>query len=341
MNNPLVSVILPVYNCEMYVRQSVESILNQSYANFELLIIDDASTDETVTIIKSYCDDRIQLVEKPNNSGYINSLNYGLKIAKGKYIARMDGDDVSLPERFAKQIAFLETNEDVILCGSWFRILGSDNIVKLPECHNAIKLHFLRGNCIAHPSVMIKKKSLDELEFVYDESREPAEDYDLWVRLALKAKLHNLQEVLLDYRIHKNQISTKRSVQRRQNVIEIKQGLFSVLDLDLLTEERMVLDKLIDNGNEICFEDIDSFKKLRIKLFASNTKTIFEPNGFKKEILHLDKIIVKRCFLDKKKFYPITFLQYLRIKNSLNYKLNCIDQCKLAIKSLVFFKVKQ
>lgn len=340
MANPLVSVILPVYNCEMYVRQSVESILTQSYANFELLIIDDASTDETVAIIKSYHDERIQLIEKQNNSGYINSLNYGLKIAKGKYIARMDGDDVSLPDRFAKQVAFLEADIEVILCGSWFRILGSENVAKLPECHDDIKAHFLRGNCIAHPSVMMKKKSLDELVLVYDESREPAEDYDLWVRLALRGKLHNLQEVLLNYRIHEDQISTKKSIKRRQNVIEIKQGLFSVLDLDLLAEERVVLNKLIDNGNGICFEDVNNFKKLRLKLFASNTKAIFESNGFKKEILHLDKIIVKRCFLDKKKFYPTTFLQYLRIKNSLDFKLNFKDQCKLAIKSLIFFKVK-
>jgi glycosyltransferase involved in cell wall biosynthesis len=104
------------------VQTAIESILNQSYTDFEFIIIDDASTDTTVTIIKSYHDSRIQLIEKSINSGYTNSLNSGLKIANGKYIARMDGDDISFPQRFAKQIAFLEGNPEVVVCGTSYTI---------------------------------------------------------------------------------------------------------------------------------------------------------------------------------------------------------------------------
>lgn len=103
---PFISVLMPVYNCENYIREAVESILNQTYANFEFIIIDDASTDQTVAIIQSYKDKRIHLVVKPKNSGLTNSLNYGLTIAKGKYIARMDGDDISLPNRFQNKLKF-------------------------------------------------------------------------------------------------------------------------------------------------------------------------------------------------------------------------------------------
>ena len=97
---PTITVLMPVYNCALYINEAMDSILSQTFDDFEFLIIDDASTDDTVSIIKSYNDPRIQLVEKPVNTGYTNSLNYGLSIANGKYIARMDGDDISLPERF-------------------------------------------------------------------------------------------------------------------------------------------------------------------------------------------------------------------------------------------------
>ncbi|TDE04571.1 glycosyltransferase family 2 protein [Flavobacterium hiemivividum] len=340
INEPIVSVVLPVYNCENYVKQAIQSILNQTFRDFELLIIDDASTDETVKIINSYTDNRIQLILKPLNSGYTNSLNYGIQIAKGKYIARMDGDDISMLNRFAKQVSFLEVNHEVIVCGSWFRVIGSGKVIQLPENADLIKSHLLRGNCIAHPSVMIRKESLNRLSAVYDANREPAEDYDLWTRLALIGKLHNLQEVLLDYRIHNNQVSNKQGEKQKQNDFEIKRNLYSVLDFNFLPVESVVFEKMLNHGNGIIFKDVPVFKKMQLKLLASNSKNVFEPKSFKAEILYLDKFIIKRCFLDKKDFYPITFLQYLQVKNDLSYKLNFTDQLKLFVKSMIFFKVK-
>ena len=123
---PKITVLLPVYNCELYVRTAIESILNQTFTDFEFLIIDDASTDKTLAVLKKIKDSRIQLIEKPVNSGYTNSLNYGLQMAKGKYIARMDGDDISHPERFAKQIVYLEAHPEVVVCGTTYKIVGND-----------------------------------------------------------------------------------------------------------------------------------------------------------------------------------------------------------------------
>ena len=112
---PKITVLMPVYNCELYIQEAIESILHETYSDFEFLILDDASTDQTVSIIKKYKDACIQLIEKLLKAGYTNSLNYGLTIARGKYIARMDGDDISFPDRFVKQVTYLEANPGVVL----------------------------------------------------------------------------------------------------------------------------------------------------------------------------------------------------------------------------------
>ena len=185
-STPKISVLMPVYNCELYITEAIDSILNQTYTNFEFLIIDDASIDQTISIIKSYCDPRIQLIEKPLNTGLTNSLNLGLKLAKGKYIARMDGDDISLPERFAKQVALLEANTSFLLCGSAISIIGTNITRFFPEEHEDIKIRMLQGNCIAHPTVMFRKEIINYYTIVYDNLKEAAEDYDLWCRLMQK-----------------------------------------------------------------------------------------------------------------------------------------------------------
>lgn len=338
MNQHKISVIMPVYNCELYINDAIDSILNQTHNNFELLIIDDASTDKTLELAKKYSDVRVKVIEKPIKTGLTNSLNHGLKIAKGKYIARMDGDDISLPNRFSKQISFLEANQEVILCGSWFNIMGSDRIVKVPEKHDQIKLAFLKGNCIAHPSVMMRKKALDAFSVVYDGSKEPAEDYDLWVRLMSKGRLHNLQEVLLNYRVHSEQVTKKHSKEQENKVLEIKNYVFDVLELELLPEERLVLDKVINNGTGICFSDIGTFKNLQARLLVSNTSNLFESTGFEKDILEMEQIVIKRCFITNPNYSPKTYLDYLMVKKQLTFKLTMREEFKLAIKSLLFFQ---
>ncbi|MBS7231902.1 glycosyltransferase family 2 protein [Flavobacterium psychroterrae] len=208
---PKITVLMPVYNCELYIKEAVDSILNQTFSDFEFIIIDDASSDATVSIIKAYDDPRIQLIQKPQNSGYTNSLNHGLTIAKGEYIARMDGDDISLPERFAKQVDFLDTNLDVVLCGTLYQVIGEKKVCDHPLIHDEIKVKLISGCYIAHPTIMFVKAKFDEHKLAYDSEMEPAEDYELWSRLVFLEKTANIGQVLLYYRVHNQQVSRIRN----------------------------------------------------------------------------------------------------------------------------------
>lgn len=206
---PTISVILPIYNCELYIKEAVDSVLNQTFTDFELIIIDDCSTDSTLKIIKSYQDSRIKLIEKEKNSGYTDSLNMAIKLAKGEYIARMDGDDICFPNRFESQIEFLQKNKDCALCGTGIKFIGSDKTQFHPSNHDEIKVKLCFSNSFFHPTIMAKKEIL--LDNLYDKNFEPAEDYDLWTRLIFKVKMSNLPELLLNYRVHENQISNYKN----------------------------------------------------------------------------------------------------------------------------------
>ena len=337
---PIITVLMPVYNCELYVEEAVESILNQSFTDFEFLILDDASTDQTVSIIKKLDDPRIHLIEKPINTGYTNSLNYGLQLAKGKYVARMDGDDISLPERFAKQVAYMEANQDAVLCGTSYKIIGNDKRIVIPERHDAIKLTLLKTNCIAHPSVMIRKKVLDEFLIVYDISKEPAEDYDMWVRLLLIGKLHNLQDILLEYRIHNAQVSRERAEDQEKNAIEIKLKLLSYLNIILEPNECEILKKILKKNVIIDFSDLKLFKQLQKKLILSNATYFFESIGFMQYLIDLEADVIRKCFLRQKRYSPVVYFEYLKTKYKWNVGLTIIQEFKLFIKSMIFIKTK-
>lgn len=340
-NNIFISVIMPVYNCELYICEAVGSILNQTFSNFEFLIIDDASTDKTVEIIQKYNDSRIQLIIKPQNTGLSNSLNYGLSIARGKYIARMDGDDISLPERFEKQVAFLEDNPDVVVCGTIFSIFGSDKIVKYPENHEKIKFRLLIENCVVHPSVMIRKQVLDEYSIIYDISKEPAEDYDLWIKLISKGKFYNIQEALLKYRFHDSQVSNKRLEQQIKTSIKIKVGLLISHCSGILIDEKRVLEKIIKDKTINDFDKIKTFSIIKQKIIESNSDLFFEPNMLYNYFYYKEKNIVRCFFLNRKNFTPRIYIQYLKIKNKLDYKIPIKEEFKLFIKSTIFWKVKK
>lgn len=342
INTPLVSVIMSAYNASNYIQEAINSVVGQTFSNWELIIIDDGSTDITAEIIARNIDkeSRIKYYYQVNQK-QSKARNFGISLALGTFIAILDADDIILPERFAKQVAFFENNKEIILCGSWFSIINSERVIKTPENHENIKLALLKGNCIAHSSVMIRKQSLNQFPNIYDVSKEPAEDYDLWVRLVLQGcLLYNLQEVLLDYRIHNTQLSNQQNLKQIESVLQIKHKLFSCLELNLLLDEKIILDKIINNGFCINYKDIPVFKKLQIKLLASNTSNLFEAIGFKKEIVDLEKLVIKRCFLNKQNYQPKIYFEYLKIKSSLIFKLTLFEEIKLFIKSFIFFKSK-
>lgn len=189
---PKVSVIMSAYNAQECIAEAIASILNQTFENFEFLILNDGSTDRTQEIIESFSDPRIQII-KQKNQGLTKSLNTLIKKARGTYIARMDADDVSLPERFEKQISFLETHPDIVMCGT------QCDAYPVPCLHTDIKKMMIFHNPFVHSSVVIRSSVLKEN--LYNESFKYMQDYELWTRIVPFYKTANVPEVLLEYLI--------------------------------------------------------------------------------------------------------------------------------------------
>jgi len=208
--NIFLSIIMPVYNSEQFLKIAIESILNQTHTNFEFIIINDASTDNSENIILKFSDERIKYFKNIVNIGVAETLNIGIQLAKSEYIARMDSDDIALPIKFETQIKQFKYNANLVLCGTNYTIFNKKELIvkniKLPEHNDDIKLSLLFENTICHPSVIFKKKIwLNNNK--YNKLDINSEDYGLWTRSILDGDYYNVQEELLKYRIHDSNIS--------------------------------------------------------------------------------------------------------------------------------------
>lgn len=234
----LVSVVLPAYNAELYLKEAMDSILQQTFTDFELIILNDGSTDSTEDIILSYEDSRIVYVKNQENLGLIGTLNKGISLAKGKYIARMDADDIALPERLNKQISFLEANTQYGVVGAFAQIIDSKDIYKVPVTNEAIKAFLYIDSPFIHPSVVIRKDLLSSN--MYDHQYHRIEDYELWVRLSAQTKFYNIPEILLKYRILEGSESSllKSNLERKLLLtIKVLKNLFKINKIDLNSAE--------------------------------------------------------------------------------------------------------
>lgn len=219
IKKPIISVVMPIYNSQTYLSESIESVLSQKFQNFEFIIIDDGSTDNGTDIIKSYNDSRIKLYCKTHN--YIKSLNWGISVSQGEYIARMDADDIMMPHRLEMQYRYMESNPDIDICGSWAETFGNSvYIIKSLTDHNDIFSSLLFNNPMVHPTVMMRKKSLEKISIypnLYKQRFIYAEDYKLWVDFAVKGlKFSNIPDILLKYRFSETQNTSKYSTRMSQ-----------------------------------------------------------------------------------------------------------------------------
>lgn len=243
----LVSVVLPVYNSEDYISQALESILDQTYSNLEILIINDGSNDETLSLLKGYTDKRIRIINNERNKGLIFSLNRGLCEVQGEYIARMDADDISLPTRIKEQVTFLELNPHIGVCGTWMESFGKVNSFhQLPVENDDIKLRMLFKCSFFHPTVMIRNSLLKINGVKYKENYKHAEDYKLWTDLYDKTGFYNLPKVLLKYRTHNENVSVKNKKEQIVNSEKIKQELLTFLCPRLTKKETEICRKAIE-----------------------------------------------------------------------------------------------
>jgi glycosyltransferase involved in cell wall biosynthesis len=222
---PKLSVIIPVYNGEKYLAAAVESILTQTFSDFELIIINDGSTDQTAHLLATYADPRIMLINQPNQ-GVTKSLNRGLAMARGNYIARMDADDIAKPDRFAKQLALLETQPEIAFCGSWAKAIDKDgneiaDFNYPPISHEQIRRYYWFHNPFIHSSVMFRKNIIDQCG-VYDEKIIRAQDYEYWGRIIRRFKTANLPEQLLLYRVLDEGITKSKNLSMRMTGLKIR-----------------------------------------------------------------------------------------------------------------------
>ncbi len=223
-NVPKVSVVIPVYNSQDYVSEAIDSILAQTFTDFELLLIDDASTDGSPEIMRSYRDPRIRLVRNEPNVGVPKTHNKGIELACGTYIAMLDHDDYSDPERLAKQVDFLDRNRDHAVVGTWGELIDETGRAlgktkKFPVSPDDVRSHLLFKNCILHPSIMARKAVLED--YRYSERFAICDDFDLFVRIANKHKLSNLPNVLVRHRRHTRSTSNRQAHFKKDEKLEI------------------------------------------------------------------------------------------------------------------------
>ena len=212
----MISIVIPTYNSARYLRECMDSVLNQTYQDFEVIVVDDGSTDNSVAIIQSYQDARIKLIR--NEHDYIQSLNMGMTAAKGKYIARMDSDDIMLPERLQLQYEYMEAHPEVDVCGGFAQCFGESNrLISVASSHKDIVSGFILYNTMVHPTVMLRKHSVsifpkhNHIYQCYNPEYKYAEDYKLWTELATKGcQFANIPTVILKYRTSKNQVSSQK-----------------------------------------------------------------------------------------------------------------------------------
>ena len=214
-----ISVIMGVHNGEQYLSEAIESILVQSILNFEFIIVDDGSTDNTAKVLLNFAkkDNRIKIITLENNKGLPNALNVGIRASSGEFIARMDCDDISLPERLKKQLYMIQKSNVDILGTQVVNINQSGRIIKaktFPKENNNIKYQLPYGNCISHPSVMMKKSTLENVG-LYNPEYKTSQDYELWLRLLPKYRFANLEEPLVQYRKHHKRINSNQNMHIR------------------------------------------------------------------------------------------------------------------------------
>ncbi len=244
-NIPKISVIMPFYNAQDYIGQAVESILSQSFSDFELILINDASSDRSDEIVAKYLKDkRIIYIKNNSNKGIVYNLNFGLKLAKSAIVARMDGDDLSEPSRFAKQFDFMQKNPDISVVGSFVNIIDHtgrqiDKLTK-PQNPKIIKEELIIYSPLVHPSVMFRKNDVLEVGG-YREGYIYVEDIDLWYRLVYGGfKISNVSEFLLKYRFHENS-TAKKSKMIAKKAFLLRQETINKFDLKVSLKKKILI----------------------------------------------------------------------------------------------------
>jgi glycosyltransferase involved in cell wall biosynthesis len=287
------AVLLPTYNAAPYLNESIDSILNQTFSDFDLYVYDDCSTDTTESVVLKYTDSRVFYRKNVTNLGIARTLNLGLEalLPHYKYIARMDADDWSYPERFKKQLEYLEQNKEVVLCGTqgyWLKNINQNPISGwgYPKRHEYIRLYLLFGATFHHQTIIFRSQFIVENNLKYDENITTCEDWDLWTRIVIKGKIVNLPDFLIKCRIlpfsnHHSPLNQGKHLQERSKIISNYWSSFNIelspqQIFDFYYNENVVSKKqfirdckiLIRAFNQLYIDTIDSLNPDDKRIFA-------------------------------------------------------------------------
>ena len=300
----IVSVIMSVYNAEDNLKEAVDSILNQTFTNFEFIIIDDASTDSSYDILREYEDKRIRIIRNDNNIGLTKSLNRALKYATGKYIARMDADDISMPMRLEKQINYMERHSDVALISCSYMQFGNVNahesykVIRLNETQ--IKGHLFYGTVLPHPGFMFRRDLYSQYKIKYNEKMKYAQDYDFQVSVSRKFKIACLPDILVKYRVSDKQISTQKFMEQQECANRVRQSQFQYYGIGSNRKQIELIRRISKNHqSEFSFSQIMSAYILLLNIAIKMNQSKFEEKKVICEIAvsyisKLNKVIKQR-----------------------------------------------
>lgn len=284
MNTVLVTVLVPTFNVDKYIKDCFDSIFNQTFQNFNVLVIDDASTDDTIKIIESFESSRIEIVKKKNTKGLIDSLNIGFKMVKSKYIARVDADDINHLSRFQKQFNFLEMNPTIAACGCWLQSFGNNNhIFKHKETHDEIMCSMFFTAPMSLGATMLRKEAYENVKFNFNKLH--VEDYDFWARTGFYNKMHNLQEVLYYYRVHSEQVCSKYRDIQLKNKIKVRLYIWKKLEYDQKMFTDHFLIKMLMSYEEFTIDEFRLLKEWSHQMLENNKTFNLFQHGLLKNTL--------------------------------------------------------
>lgn len=254
---PAISVVMPVYNAAPYLVEAVSSVLHQDFSNFELLICDDGSSDDSIAIASQFANDRrVRLIRNEKNLGLIATLHKAYSLCRADFIARMDADDICDLQRFGRQLKFLRCNPDTAVVGGAIRFFGNCTpfVFSFPTSHAAIKAGMLFFSPLAHPAIMFRRELVQANLFQYSDEFRHAEDYHLWSHLLARVQAANLPDVVLNYRLHSAQVSSAQAEEQYQAASRVRRILLKNSGVEP-TEAEIALHETLVSGRPSSGQD--------------------------------------------------------------------------------------
>jgi glycosyltransferase involved in cell wall biosynthesis len=282
MAAPRVSVFMPVYNAGEDLVEAINSILNQTFSDFEFVIVNDGSKDKSLEIIQSFDDKRIRLINNEVNKGLIASLNIGLESCLGEFIVRMDQDDISLPTRIEKQVQFMDAHPDHGLIGSWFEDFGEQietKLVKYSTDDTQIRIRHLYQTHISHPTAVLRTSIIRAHQLRFDPAFVHGEDYEFWVKMSAFCKLSNVPELLVLKRDHPRNITNLFAQTMQDTCARVKQKQFRAMGLELSTDEVNLYSRFADGEWTFPSTEMDTLTTLLESIKKANDQSQFIPVG--------------------------------------------------------------